>query len=234
LLEVCNRMDFAKFWLRRRQAISSALIFCLVGLAPATAVQSQPEADPVPEQGPVELVERFAEDVDDLKALFTQTVIDANGELVEEPSSGQFLLLRPNRFAWYYDTPYELEIIADGDSLWIYDVDLEQITVSPLSGLAESPAMLLSGEGTVDENFYVSEIEPEAGRRWIELTPNQDDSEFVSAKIAFRDGLPEALELLDGFSNLTSIEFTVDANSTSIRHRASMSSARTTEFPWCR
>lgn len=206
-------MGFVKYSLRLRRAIISPSIACLGGLLISVSAWAQPEASNEEGLRPAELVERFVSEVDDLTASFEQNVFDVDGELLET-SAGQFLFLRPSRFAWYYEGPDEIEIIADGESLWMYDVELEQITVAPLSALATSPSMVLSGEGTVSESFVVSDAESSDGKRWIELLPIEDDGEFESAKIAFLDGVPSVLELIDGLSQLTRIEFgDVDVNS---------------------
>ena len=206
-------MEFGKYWHRLRRATTNGLILCLGGLVPVASVWSQAETGDELEPQAVEFLERFIADVADLTANFEQNVFDADDELIES-SAGQFLLLRPDRFAWYYDTPYELIVVADGESLWMYDVELEQVTRAPLSDLASSPAMLLSGEGSVSEGFRVRDAASDDGRRWIELLPVDDDSEFASARIAFSDGVPGALELVDGLSQLTRIEFAdVDVNS---------------------
>jgi len=206
-------MDFVKYSLRLRRAIIKPSIVFLGSLLLSASGWAQPAASVAESISAVEVVERFASEVDDLAASFQQNVFDANGELLER-SSGQFLLLRPNRFAWYYETPDEIEIIADGESLWMYDVELEQITVAPLSDLAASPAMVLSGAGTVSENFVVRDIGTFDGKRWIELLPIEEDGEFESVKIAFLDGVPSVLELVDGISQVTQIEFgDVDVNS---------------------
>lgn len=211
-MEVCRRMGFEKYWLRRRRAIPESACVFSFWLFPFAFAWSQ--ADPVVESpvAPEEFVEQFVADVDDLTASFEQSVFDAD-EFLLETSGGRFQLLRPNRFAWYYDFPNEFVVIADGKSLWMYDVELEQITVAPLSDLATSPAMLLSGEGSVTDAYTVRDSSANDARRWIELLPVDDDNEFASVKIAFRDGVVDALELVDGLSNLTRIEFTdVDVN----------------------
>lgn len=207
-------MDFVKFWLRRHRTITRAFVLVAGSFAPILAAWSQEEVSGDHAAG-LALVERFVSDVEDLTADFEQNVYDADGALLDDLSgAGRFLLLRPGRFAWYYETPYEYQVIADGESLWTYDVDVEQITVSPLSDIAESPAMLLSGEGSVSESFDVRDVASIDGRDWIELVPKKEDSEFVSARIAFSDGLPEALELIDGLSQVTRIEFSdIDINS---------------------
>jgi outer membrane lipoprotein carrier protein len=161
---------------------------------------------------PAEFVDRYAAEVEDLTAVFEQNVFDKEGELLET-WTGQFLLLRPNRFAWYYETPYELTIVADGETLWMHDVELEQVTRAPLSDLADSPAMVLSGEGRVSDTFVLNDVASDDGRRWINLQPIEDSSDFESVRIAFREGVPSALEFIDGLSQLTHIEFRdIDVN----------------------
>jgi outer membrane lipoprotein carrier protein len=178
------------------------------------AVSAWPQAEAVSETSlpPAEFVDRYAAEIDDLTAVFEQNVFDRDGELLET-STGQFLLLRPNRFAWYYETPYELTIVADGETLWMHDVELEQVTRAPLSDLAASPAMVLSGEGRVSDSFVLNDVASDDGRRWIDLQPIEDGGDFDSARIAFRDGVPSALEFVDGLSQLTHIEFRdIDVN----------------------
>lgn len=205
-------MDFVKYSLRPRQA-TRPLIICLGWILPAVFAWPQSQTDEPTPLDAAEFVDRFAAEVDDLTATFEQNVFDVDGELAET-STGQFLLLRPNRFAWYYETPYELDIVADGETLWMHDVDLEQITRAPLSDLAASPAMVLSGEGAVSEGFVLHDVESGDDRRWIGLEPIKNDGEFQSARIAFRDGVPSALEFIDGLNQLTRIEFSdIDVNS---------------------
>lgn len=212
-MEVCRQTGFVKYSLRRRRAIPESVCIFLFWLFPFALAWSQAAAEVDSPIAPEAFVEQFVADVNDLTARFEQSVFDADDFLVET-SSGRFQLLRPNRFAWYYELPYELVVIADGESLWMYDVELEQVTVAPLSDLATSPAMLLSGEGSVSEAYVVSDFRADDARRWIELLPVEDESEFASAKIAFRDGIPDALELVDGLSQRTRIEFAdVDVNS---------------------
>jgi outer membrane lipoprotein carrier protein len=206
-------MDFVKYSLRPRQAIIRLVCICLGSVVFAAYAWSQAEPDAALNLNAAEFVDRFAAEVNDLTAGFEQNVFDVDGELAET-STGQFLLLRPNRFAWYYETPYELDIVADGETLWMHDVDLEQITRAPLSDLAASPAMVLSGEGAVSEGFILHDLESGDDRRWIGLEPVKDDGEFQSARIAFRDGVPSALEFIDGLNQLTRIEFSdIDVNS---------------------
>lgn len=216
-------MDFVKFWPRRRQVITSPLLAaaCLV----THAVLAQPAADdPAGVQYPAEvrvpaavqdpaavaasgLYDHFIADVDDLSARFVQRRYDVNGDLIEV-SEGRFALLRPSRFRWHYATPFEQIIIADGEWLWMYDVELEQASRAPLSDLAETPAMLLSGERGLEEGYRVTEL-PSDQLRWVGLAPlDERATEFLSARIGFNDaGVPISFELIDGLRELTRIDF---------------------------
>jgi outer membrane lipoprotein carrier protein len=108
-----------------------------------------------------------------------------------------------------------MSIIADGETLWQHDVEIEQVTRVPLSDpdLAASPAMVLSGDGRVSDSFVLTDVASDDGRRWINLQPIEDSSDFESVRIAFREGVPSALEFIDGLSQLTHIEFRdIDVN----------------------
>ena len=208
-MEACSRMDFVKYLPRLRQAINRIPgVFIVAVLTSSLAWSQDAVVAPITDDA-TELLDGYVAAVQSFTADFEQTLFDPDGEQIEsETSSGRFSLLRPDRFLWHYDTPFEQIIVADGESLWVYDVELEQVTRAPLSDLADSPAMLLSGEGTVGDRYRVTSAPSSDERRWIELAPVDDrDGDFISAKIAFLDGAPSALELLDGIGSLTRIEF---------------------------
>ena len=115
---------------------------------PAAAQHEAPQTLP-PTAGVVGpgSLDRFLDETRTLRAEFSQELLDGGGNLIEE-ASGVFFLKRPNRFLWSYSEPFEQQVVADAENLWIHDVELEQVTVSPLAGaIASSPAMLLSGDG---------------------------------------------------------------------------------------
>jgi outer membrane lipoprotein carrier protein len=104
--------------------------------------------------GPVaERLDRVFSELKAMQAEFAQTVRDAERSRVQE-SSGTMALLRPGRFRWHYLTPYEQLIVGDGERVWIYDVDLEQVTVRSMGdALGDTPALLLSRHRPVEEDF---------------------------------------------------------------------------------
>ena len=210
-------MDFAKFWRHLRRAIID-FVACL-GLLASVGVPAQQTAATTADGDPDDAarqIDRFIAEVSDLSASFEQTLLDGDGGLIDEPATGQFLLLRPNRFLWHQTTPYEQIIDADGESVWAYDVDLEQVNRYPLSDLEDSPAMLLSGAINVADRYEVRAVDKDDGLRWVELTPlDAVNSEFLSASIGFDEAnVPVALQLVDGLNQVTSIRFTdIDVNS---------------------
>ena len=123
-------------------------------------------------------------------------------------SSGTFLFARPGKFIWSYEKPYEQVLQADGDKLYVYDKDLNQVTVRTLGGaLGASPAAILFGSNDLDKNFTLRDAGVKDGIDWLELTPKAKDTQFQRVGIGFRDGNLEAMELHDVFGNVTLLTF---------------------------
>jgi len=123
-------------------------------------------------------------------------------------SSGTFVFARPGKFIWTYEKPYEQVLQADGDKLYVYDKDLNQVTVRTLGGaLGASPAAILFGSNDLDKNFTLRDAGVKDGIDWLELTPKAKDTQFQRVGIGFRDGNLEAMELHDVFGNVTLLTF---------------------------
>ena len=123
-------------------------------------------------------------------------------------SSGTFLFARPGKFIWAYEKPYEQLLQADGDKLYVYDKDLNQVTVRKLGGaLGASPAAILFGSNDLDKNFTLRDAGVKEGIDWLELTPKSKDTQFQRVGIGFRNGNLEAMELHDVFGNVTLLTF---------------------------
>jgi len=145
--------------------------------------------------------------LDNLTADFKQTVLDDEKKVVQQ-SSGKLAIQRPGKFSWIYQTPYEQQIVADGSELWIYDVDLDQVTVKPMdSGLATAPIMILMKQTEIGEEFTVSEIGQRKFLYWVELVPKSRDLEYAQVYIGLQDGQVKAMELRDNFGQSTQIVF---------------------------
>ncbi|MGH8413779.1 MAG: outer membrane lipoprotein chaperone LolA [Gammaproteobacteria bacterium] len=152
-------------------------------------------------------MQSFLKNVHSLKANFTQVVLDANLQQVKK-SVGTLIIKRPDRFRWNYATPNKEIIVADGKRVWIYDVELQQVTVKPLNGtLAASPAVLLSGSNDVSKSFTVKDLGKENGLDWVGLTPKVADTDFENVKLGFKGNNVSVMELNDALGNTTRITF---------------------------
>ena len=155
----------------------------------------------------IDKLNAFVLEVDQLEATFQQTVIDTDGQVVEE-ATGQFLLSRPGKFRWDYDTPFPQQIVADGERIWFYDVDLEQITVKLQDeALSETPAGLLSGNTLPEAEYTIRELESEDELQWVRLMPKEEDANYQTVALGFdNNGIREML-MVDSFDQRTRLVF---------------------------
>lgn len=156
----------------------------------------------------VDRVQGYLGPLKTLSADFSQVVRNRDGDIVQR-SEGTLAVRRPDRFRWEYAAPTEQTIIADGRRLWLYDHDLEQVTVRALeAGLGSTPAMLLSGGGEVGDAFEDGGVEQAGEWTWCRLTPRQTDSDFETVALAFdARGELAAMELADKLGQQTIVEF---------------------------
>jgi outer membrane lipoprotein carrier protein len=153
-------------------------------------------------------VDAYLATVKTLAADFSQVVRNRDNQIVDR-ASGRLSLSRPDRFRWDYEKPYLQTIVADGEQLWLYDSDLEQVTVRALDqGLGSTPAMLLSGSGKVGDAFASRGVQQLGDWKWYRLAPKQQGSDFEEVSLAFdRKGGLAAMELRDKLGQATVIEF---------------------------
>ena len=145
--------------------------------------------------------------LDNISAEFKQTLLDEDKNIVQQ-SRGTMALQRPGKFAWIYTEPFEQRIIGDGSELWIYDVELEQVTVKPMdAGISNAPIMILMKQTDVTQQFDVSEVGQRKYLYWVELKPHASDLEYSSIFIGLEDDSVRAMELQDQFGQSTQIVF---------------------------
>ncbi|HEY8521188.1 MAG TPA: outer membrane lipoprotein chaperone LolA [Gammaproteobacteria bacterium] len=181
----------------------AALTVALAAVSDALPQPSTPAAEAEPGAA---ALEAFLTDVHSLEAEFAQELWDADNRLLET-AKGTVSLERPNRFLWRYSEPLEQVIVADGQEVWIYDVDLAQATVTPIDETTEaSPALLLSGDAAVRDSFTVVDSFSHDGLEWVRLEPKVPGADFTSVLIGFESSTPRRLELVDGLSQVTRIE----------------------------
>ncbi|MGA0026375.1 MAG: outer membrane lipoprotein chaperone LolA [Steroidobacteraceae bacterium] len=140
-----------------------------------------------------------------LRGDFVQEVRDSRGAL-KERAEGRFALARPGRFDWQYHTPAAPRLVSDGTTVWLYDVDLEQVTRRQLGeALGATPLALLAGTGKVSATHRVEPLPTQAGLDWVRLVPLASDAEFTEVLMAFRDQVPAVMQLHDRLGQKTVI-----------------------------
>jgi outer membrane lipoprotein carrier protein len=141
------------------------------------------------------------------KATFAQSVYDKNGKVLQQ-STGTMAFSRPGKFRWEYNKPYEQSIVGDGARLWIYDKDLNQVTVRKLDrALGASPAALLAGSTEIDKNYALKSVGSEHGLDWLEAIPKTQDTSFERIRMGFGKTGLDTMELRDQFGQTTLIKF---------------------------
>jgi len=152
-------------------------------------------------------LQRFTDGLRSFQADFVQTRYDEDQNPVRE-SQGVAYLEKPGLFRWAYQKPYEQTIVGDGERLWIYDADLEQVTVKKMQrALATAPIMLLSGEAPLDEHFELKELGRREGLLWVELRPKSDETDFRRIFLGLDERTLQVMELRDRFDQVTQIRF---------------------------
>ena len=141
------------------------------------------------------------------RGVFTQTVIARSGRKPQQ-SAGIFALQRPGKFRWSYEKPYKQLLVSDGNKLWSYDPDLNQVAVKKLgAAFGASPAALLAGQD-LDRHFELSEGTPADGLEFVEAKPRGGDASFERVRIGFAANRPVSMEIHDSFGQVTMLQFT--------------------------
>ena len=155
--------------------------------------------------GPIEKMREFIQQTRSARAVFTQTVADSSGQ-ISQKASGTVQFQRPGKFRWTYSKPYEQVIVGDGETLWIYDKDLNQVTQRKLDkALGSSPAALLAGADDIEKYFSLNALGKKGKLDWLEVRPYDEDSLFDKVRMGFNKNTLEVMELFDHFGQKTTI-----------------------------
>ncbi|MCE9640755.1 MAG: outer membrane lipoprotein chaperone LolA [Betaproteobacteria bacterium] len=155
----------------------------------------------------IEMLKGLLQQTTSGKARFAQIVVDKNLKELQK-ATGTMQFVRPGLFRWQYDKPYEQTIVGDGAKLWIYDKDLNQVTVRKLDkALGGSPAALLAGSNEIDKLYTLTNLGPQEGLDWLEAVPKSKDNTFERIRLGFSQAGLEAMELRDQFAQTTVIKF---------------------------
>ena len=160
-------------------------------------------------------LERFLREVGSAQASFTQVVTSPlrNGETVarSKTSSGRFEFLRPNRFRFEYTRPFEQTIVADGQTLWLYDADLNQVTARRQQEVLGSTPAALIAAGTdmkaLSEVFELKAAPAQGGMEWAEARPRARDGQLLSVRVGFKAGQLAVLEIADSLGQRSVLTF---------------------------
>jgi outer membrane lipoprotein carrier protein len=187
-------------WVRPGRWVLAAA--ALVGLLAAGAARADS----------LDTLKGFVRDVKSGRASFTQ-VVTAPGGAKKKSSSGTFEFERPNRFRFDYTKPYEQAIVADGAKVWLYDTDLNQVTVRPMDqALGATPAAVLAG-GTLEQDFTLKAEPDEGGLQWVLAVPRAKEGGFQSLRVGFKGRDLAAMEILDAFGQRSRLDFSrVESN----------------------
>ncbi len=185
-----------------RRALAMIVVLFVPLAAPAAVVGLDG-----PDRTAVTRLDRFFDEVNTLAGRFTQEVIDEQGKSIQR-GAGRVWLARPGRFRWEYEKPYPQLILADGQRLWLYDQELEQVTVKPQrEALGAAPIALLDRRGDLDEQFVIHGAERRDGLEWVTLEPRVKDTEFLRVRLGLEGAVVRRMELLDQFGQTTRIAF---------------------------
>ena len=167
----------------------------------------------VVEAAGVEALKTLLEQTTTARARFAQAVLDRNLKLLQQ-STGTMQFSRPGRFRWEYDKPQEQVIVSDGSRVWLYDKDLNQVTVRRFErALGSSPAALLAGSNEIEKSYTFSALGNQEGLDWLEALPRTQDTSFEKIRLGFGKAGLEAMELRDQFGQVTVIKFsTIERN----------------------
>jgi outer membrane lipoprotein carrier protein len=149
----------------------------------------------------------FFNNTNTMRAQFIQVVNDKQGRK-EQEVEGTMQLQRPNKFRWDYKKPYEQQIISDGKQVFLFDYDLQQVTVRDLSkAIGSSPAAMLAGGENVEKSFTLKNAVRKDGLTWVLALPKDKESGFDRVLLGFKAEKLRKMELYDSFNHVTHITF---------------------------
>ncbi|HUS24157.1 MAG TPA: outer membrane lipoprotein chaperone LolA [Candidatus Binatia bacterium] len=192
---------------------SSGFFLGALGVLAANLVLANPAHAAAPDE-----LQGFVEGTKSLSARFEQVQTDERGREIQK-SSGRLDLQRPGRFRWSYEKPYEQLIVCDGETLWLYDPDLRQVTVRPAGAtLQGTPAQLLTDRAALERHFRVERTT--GADPHLRLLPKSKEGDFTSMELWLAGGVPQRMRFHDQLGGQTEVRFTA------VQRNAALDAAR--------
>lgn len=156
-------------------------------------------------QSGTDSLKRFFSDVKTYMARFDQVVLDETLNIVEE-SGGEMWISRPGKFRWNYAPPVQQQIVSNGAKVWLYDLDLEQVTIRELTeAVGRTPAILLAGKDDISNNHEIRDLGTQGTLSWVGLKPTYPEAHFADIRIGFENSAIKVMEMVDGLGQTTRI-----------------------------
>lgn len=155
----------------------------------------------------LERMKEYFQNIQSVQANFHQVVTDKQGHKTQEVT-GSMRLQKPNKFRWDYNKPYVQQIVGDGEKIWLFDPELNQVTVRSFSKAASSsPAALLAGGKDIERSFAIKDTSRKGNLEWVMAIPKVRETGFERLFLGFKGDELMEMELHDSFGNRTAIEF---------------------------
>ncbi len=185
-----------------RNVLKIKVVFCLSLLMLAFVGKANADVDAS------QRLHDLLKNMQSFQADFIQNVLNTNGVL-QQSTQGEMAVKRPGLFYWQTFAPFEQTLVADGEQLWSYDPDLEQVTVQAVGQrLSDTPALLFSGEiDGLTDSYAISAVQLKDESWQFRLLPKQPDSLFEELRLTFAFDTLTQMHILDSLGNRSSLEF---------------------------
>lgn len=182
-----------------KQLFKLGLLGLLLAVTTVRAESTEPAFDKL---------ETFLHETHSIKSRFQQKLLDADGMLLQQ-SAGEFFLKKPGKFLWDYVLPYPQKIVSNGIKIWLYDSELEQVTVKKYDQVLSGAPVILLGRngGSLVKEFDSEEMGSKDGYDWVKLIPRSQEKEFNEIQVGLQQGKLKIMRLKDAFNQTTILEF---------------------------
>jgi outer membrane lipoprotein carrier protein len=155
----------------------------------------------------LERIKEYFQNIQSASADFHQVVTDKQGHKTQDVT-GVMQLQKPNKFRWDYNKPFVQQIIGDGEKIWLFDPELNQVTVRSFAKAAgSSPAALLAGGKEMERSFVIKDASRKGTLEWVLAVPKIGETGFERLFLGFKGDALMEMELHDSFGNRTAIQF---------------------------